>query len=81
MVTAGLKGRKTGRGFYTYEAPNSPVVVDGLTPPPASDGAVTTRTVQKVGVVGSGTMATGIIEVFAKAGYDVRTSRAATTRS
>jgi 3-hydroxybutyryl-CoA dehydrogenase len=27
--------------------------------------------VQKVGVVGSGTMATSIIEVFAKAGYDV----------
>ena len=28
MVTAGLRGRKSGRGFYTYEAPNSPVVVD-----------------------------------------------------
>ena len=24
MVTAGLRGRKTGRGFYTYEAPDSP---------------------------------------------------------
>ena len=24
MVLAGLKGRKTGRGFYTYEAPDSP---------------------------------------------------------
>ena len=33
MVTAGLRGRKSGRGFYTYEAPNSPVVVaDALTP-------------------------------------------------
>jgi 3-hydroxybutyryl-CoA dehydrogenase len=72
MVTAGLKGRKTGRGFYTYEAPNSSAVVaDGLTPTPAADGAVTTRPVHKVGVVGSGTMATGIIEVFAKAGYEV----------
>ena len=28
MVTAGLLGRKSGRGFYTYEAPDSPVVVD-----------------------------------------------------
>ena len=27
MVTAGLLGRKCGRGFYTYEKPGSPVVV------------------------------------------------------
>ena len=32
-VTAGLLGRKSGRGFYTYEAPDSPVVVpDAHTP-------------------------------------------------
>ena len=73
MVTAGLRGRKSGRGFYTYEAPNSPVVVaDALTPSPTGDGeAAVTRTVEKVGVAGSGTMATGIIEVFAKGGYEV----------
>jgi len=29
------------------------------------------RTIQKVGVVGTGTMASGIVEVFAKAGFDV----------
>jgi len=29
MVTAGLLGRKTGRGLYTYEAPDSPIVVAG----------------------------------------------------
>jgi 3-hydroxybutyryl-CoA dehydrogenase len=71
MVTAGLLGRKSGRGFYTYDKPGAPkVVADALTP---AEGAVTdgVRNVQKVGVVGSGTMATGIIEVFAKAGFDV----------
>src|SRR5690606_6372364 len=33
MVAAGLLGRKSGRGFYTYDGPGSPVVVpDALTP-------------------------------------------------
>ena len=72
MVTAGLRGRKTGRGFYTYEAPDSPVVVDdALTPQPARRRGRPAATVRTVGVVGSGTMATGIVEVLAKAGYDV----------
>jgi 3-hydroxybutyryl-CoA dehydrogenase len=68
MVTAGLLGRKTGRGFYTYEKPGSPKVVDQA-PAPAPDEQA--RAIGTVGVVGSGTMATGIIEVFAKAGYEV----------
>jgi 3-hydroxybutyryl-CoA dehydrogenase len=72
MVTAGLRGRKTGRGFYTYEQPASPVVVDDELTPATGHHASTARAVQKIGVVGSGTMATGIIEVLAKAGYDVR---------
>jgi 3-hydroxybutyryl-CoA dehydrogenase len=71
MVTAGLLGRKTGRGFYTYEAPDSPVVVDDEHTPSSSAGAPAVRPVKQVGVVGSGTMAVGIIEVCAKAGYDV----------
>jgi 3-hydroxybutyryl-CoA dehydrogenase len=71
MVTAGLLGRKTGRGFYTYEAPDSPVVVDDdLTPRPNGDASAV-RPIKQIGVVGSGTMAVGIIEVCAKAGYDV----------
>ncbi|MFB8244035.1 3-hydroxyacyl-CoA dehydrogenase family protein [Streptomyces sp. NPDC055952] len=71
LSEAGLTGRKAGRGFYTYEAPGSAVVVpDALTP---SEGgtAVAGRTVSSVGVAGSGTMASGIAEVFAKAGYRV----------
>ncbi|MGB8022267.1 MAG: 3-hydroxybutyryl-CoA dehydrogenase [Candidatus Nanopelagicales bacterium] len=69
MVTAGMKGRKSGRGFYTYEAPGSSIVVpDARTPATAATEAVG-RPVEGVGVVGSGTMATGIIEVFARAGF------------
>jgi 3-hydroxybutyryl-CoA dehydrogenase len=71
LAEAGLTGRKAGRGFYSYEAPGSEVVVrDALTP--LTDGdAAPGRTVRSVGVAGSGTMASGIVEVFAKAGYDV----------
>jgi 3-hydroxybutyryl-CoA dehydrogenase len=71
MVTAGLLGRKSGRGFYTYAGRDSAEVVpDDATPLPgiAADGA---RPVSRVGVVGSGTMATGIVEVVATGGYDV----------
>ncbi|MGS2619028.1 3-hydroxyacyl-CoA dehydrogenase family protein [Micromonospora sp. LZ34] len=73
MVTAGLLGRKSGRGFYTYERPGSPVVVPDEQTPVATESALAdgARAIAKVGVVGSGTMATGIIEVFAKAGYEV----------
>ncbi len=70
MVTAGLLGRKTGRGFYTYEADDSPVVVDEGAPA-ADRNPQFKREIRRIGVVGSGTMATGIVEVFAKAAYDV----------
>ncbi|MGI5429715.1 3-hydroxyacyl-CoA dehydrogenase family protein [Streptomyces sp. CA-179760] len=71
LSEAGLTGRKAGRGFYTYEAPGSPVVVrDALTP--LEGGSLSGgREVRSVGVAGSGTMASGIAEVFAKGGYDV----------
>jgi 3-hydroxybutyryl-CoA dehydrogenase len=71
MVTAGLLGRKTGRGFYTYEAADSPVVVADAETPNADSAPQVRRELRRVGVVGSGTMATGIVEVFAKGGYDV----------
>lgn len=70
-VTAGLLGRKSGRGFYTYEAPDSPVVVDDAQTPSADDKPQLRHSIKLVGVVGTGTMASGIVEVFAKAGYDV----------
>ncbi|WP_375479584.1 3-hydroxyacyl-CoA dehydrogenase family protein [uncultured Jatrophihabitans sp.] len=71
MMTAGLLGRKSGRGFYTYDAPGSSAVVPDALTPAAGAAAQGARVVSQVGVVGSGTMATGIIEVFAKAGYEV----------
>jgi 3-hydroxybutyryl-CoA dehydrogenase len=72
MVTAGLLGRKSGRGFYTYQQAGSPVVVaDDLTPTTVEDPGAGARPVAAVGVVGSGVMATGIVEVFARGGYDV----------
>lgn len=70
-VTAGLLGRKSGRGFYTYEAPDSPVVVADAQTPSAEDKPQLRHDIRLVGVVGTGTMASGIVEVFAKAGYDV----------
>ncbi|PKV94859.1 3-hydroxybutyryl-CoA dehydrogenase [Amycolatopsis echigonensis] len=69
MVTAGQLGRKSGHGFYAYDAPDSPVVVDSVASSEV-DSSVT-REVRSVGVIGTGTMATGIAEVFAKRGFDV----------
>jgi 3-hydroxybutyryl-CoA dehydrogenase len=69
MVSAGLLGAKTGQGFHRYpDGPGGPVaaVAEGR-PGPSLPGAAP-RTVTAVGVIGSGTMAAGIAEVFAKAG-------------
>ncbi|MEU9095011.1 3-hydroxyacyl-CoA dehydrogenase family protein [Streptomyces sp. NPDC087901] len=71
LSAAGLSGRKTGRGFYTYAEPGSQTVVPDAQTPAQDGGAGAGRTVRSVGVAGSGTMASGIAEVFAKAGYDV----------
>ncbi|MCL3992518.1 3-hydroxyacyl-CoA dehydrogenase family protein [Streptomyces lavenduligriseus] len=71
LSEAGLTGRKAGRGFYTYAAPGSATVVPDALTPAAGDSRAGGRPVRSVGVAGSGTMASGIAEVFAKAGYDV----------
>ncbi|WP_016908063.1 3-hydroxyacyl-CoA dehydrogenase family protein [Streptomyces xiaopingdaonensis] len=69
LSDAGLTGRKAGRGFYTYDSPGgAELVPDGQTPD--KDAAATAgRPVARVGVAGSGTMASGIAEVFARAGF------------
>ena len=66
-VVAGYLGRKTGRGLYTYEAPESSKVAD----PPSIDVAAEPSGIHTVGVVGTGLMASGIAEVAAKAGNEV----------
>jgi 3-hydroxybutyryl-CoA dehydrogenase len=76
-VVAGYLGRKTGRGFYRYEAPESSRMVDAV-----AESAVATRSdIGLVGIVGTGTMAAGIAEVVAVGGGDVvvlaRSERAA----
>ncbi|MCM3921129.1 3-hydroxybutyryl-CoA dehydrogenase [Frankia sp. AiPs1] len=72
LVAAGLLGRKTGRGFYTYPAtdsPEAPPEDPGGTDSGADSGAAVR--VRSVGIVGSGTMARGIAEVLARSGHDV----------
>ncbi|MFB7596957.1 3-hydroxyacyl-CoA dehydrogenase family protein [Streptomyces sp. NPDC056160] len=71
LSEAGLTGRKAGRGFYTYASAGSDTVVRDALTPQDGDALVPGRTVGSVGVAGSGTMASGIAEVFAKAGYQV----------
>jgi 3-hydroxybutyryl-CoA dehydrogenase len=70
LAAAGFTGRKAGRGFYTYEEPGSSrVLPDESTRPPADASTIEGWTT--VGVLGTGTMAGGIVEVCAKAGFDV----------
>jgi 3-hydroxybutyryl-CoA dehydrogenase len=70
LVAAGRLGRKSGRGFYTYSELNVPLVVDdSLTPTMADSGSASGIT--RAGVVGSGTMATGIVSVLAVGGVSV----------
>ncbi|SBW28262.1 3-hydroxyacyl-CoA dehydrogenase [Candidatus Protofrankia californiensis] len=71
LVTAGMLGRKTGRGFYTYAAPDSSEIVDAVTSSRPAPPTIEARPVRMIGVVGTGTMAGGIIEVCARHGYDV----------
>jgi 3-hydroxybutyryl-CoA dehydrogenase len=67
FVTAGYLGRKTGRGFYRYEAPESSKIVDSVSD---VDGD-TAADFGTVGVVGTGAMASAIAEVIARANNEV----------
>ena len=67
LVAAGRTGTKSGGGFYSYDDAGAVVADEAGAAATGADA----RSVSSVGVIGSGTMATGIIEVFAKSGFDV----------
>jgi 3-hydroxybutyryl-CoA dehydrogenase len=69
LVSAGRTGVAAGRGFYSYDEAGK-VVDDELTPSGTAVAAAP-RDVTSIGVIGTGTMASGIIEVCARSGYDV----------
>ncbi|MDQ3986017.1 MAG: 3-hydroxybutyryl-CoA dehydrogenase [Actinomycetota bacterium] len=66
-MVADYLGRKSGRGFYRYEAPESPKIVDAV----PGEAGVATSEITRVGITGTGLMASGIAEVVAKAGGEV----------
>jgi 3-hydroxybutyryl-CoA dehydrogenase len=66
-VVAGYLGRKTGRGFYRYERPESSTMVDAVAQP---SGAALSD-ISSVGIVGTGVMAAGIAQVVAASGATV----------
>ena len=68
-VVAGYLGRKTGRGFYRYEVPESSKIVDSDLDQIAGGDIVSQ--IETVGIVGTGVMASGIAEVAASAGNHV----------
>jgi 3-hydroxybutyryl-CoA dehydrogenase len=70
-VAAGLHGRKSGRGYYTYLPPGA----GGASHRPADPGPIEPQPEDGEGVVvisGSGSIADALREAAAQAGYEVR---------
>jgi 3-hydroxybutyryl-CoA dehydrogenase len=70
LVAAGRIGRKSGQGFYSYTEPNVPTVVTDSLTPVTSESSLDSG-ITRVAVIGSGTMATGIVSVLAAGGVVV----------
>ncbi|HVL81572.1 MAG TPA: 3-hydroxybutyryl-CoA dehydrogenase [Actinomycetota bacterium] len=71
LVSAGYRGRKSGHGFYTYAEPGSPDVLQDERGGRSVTLPNPTGEIRTVAVLGTGTMGSGVVEVAAKAGYDV----------
>jgi 3-hydroxybutyryl-CoA dehydrogenase len=75
MIDAGHLGTKTGKGFYTYEKPGVFGVAESKpeegAPRDISRGKPLSDAVRKVGVIGLGTMGSGIAQVCVTAGLEV----------
>ncbi|HVM20662.1 MAG TPA: 3-hydroxybutyryl-CoA dehydrogenase [Egibacteraceae bacterium] len=69
LLAAEFAGRKAGRGFYSYVEAGEPATEDERSATAVDVSVIDQWT--KVGVLGTGTMATGIAEVSAKAGFEV----------
>ncbi len=70
LVAAGRLGRKSGQGFYSYAGTNVPTVVEDSLTPTTTDSNSKSG-IGRVAVIGSGTMATGIVSVLATGGVSV----------
>nr|BAQ21962.1 putative dehydrogenase [Streptomyces versipellis] len=66
LVTAGLLGRKTGRGFHVHGERAGAGGARPAAPDTPSGEAVAVR---RLGIVGAGTMGTGVAEVCARSGF------------
>ena len=71
MVTAACWAARPARASTATSGADSPVVVADDKTPSTDDLPELKHDIRTVGVVGTGTMAAGIVEVFARSGYDV----------
>ncbi|MEK6711897.1 MAG: 3-hydroxyacyl-CoA dehydrogenase family protein, partial [Nitrospinota bacterium] len=75
MIAAGRLGQKAGRGFYAYKQPSETGAAEAVQEAAAardlSAGLALAERVRRVGVLGLGTMGSGIAQVCAAAGLEV----------